>query len=468
MSEISFFDPIDAPAGSVPKGGDAGEVLTKVTSDDYDMAWMPSVGGGGGGGATFTENIVVSLSNGKTFGKYVDGDTIVAIGKTANDVIKDACFNTKAPTLSFAPDSIPFGFSGSKTLNSTFSYTINTQGSTPALVKIEKANKNNPDINSNADWNAPILNKTSGFIGNSDSIVQADTITHTRYNLTPIKYRFTVKDSLGGENVLLCTLTPDAYEAPTISNTVISEGLTRYRGDADSTYAPASGSNITITKKSNYVKLKSYRFEKKIDSNPWVMVGSSMTINDNNLGTAFTQSFVSISYSTVAEDRNANTLSFRIVVIDEFNEYNLSLPTPPSTDLQTNLGEKTLNFYHKCGIVFSNNSTITIQDIDNGTNIGDLTSNLLKLQNSNGKVIDPVTAPSSDFTYYVFASTAPNLVSVKNRTDFGIGGSFGLIAPANAPAFTLNGLNKFLATVTYKVYKSSAPGAFTGEKLTFS
>jgi|LauGreDrversion4_2_1035121.scaffolds.fasta_scaffold03381_14 hypothetical protein len=451
--DSSYFEPIEKTPGALPPGGEPGEVLTKLTGDDYDADWLPG-GGGGPGGATFTQNITVSLPNGKTFGKYVDGNTIVAIGKTANDVIIDACFNAKPPTLSFTPDIIPFGFSGSKILTSTFSYTINTNGASPALAKIEKANKSNPDIYSDADWSTPLLNKTTGFIGNSDNINQTDNISHTRYSLTPIYYRFTVEDSLGGKSVLLCTLTPSSYQAPTMSNTSIGEDK-RYRGDAATVYEPASGSNITITKNSNYVRLRSYRFEKKINNNPWAIVGSSIAISDNNLGTAFTQSFGSISYSVLTtEDRNADQLSFRIVVVDEFNEYNLGLTPLPSTNLQTNLGEKTINFYHKCGIVFSTATSITISNIDAASG--------MVLQDGRARIINPVTAPSlNHFTYYVYKSSAGSLAGVIQDGAQPVRDAFVKLA-------NLAGNNANTSAVEYAVYKSVDPGAFTNNKLDFS
>ena len=474
---MSYFETIETVPG-LPVGGQPGEVLTKVTSDDYDTAWLPG-GGGGGGGGTFTQNIVVSLPDGVSFGKYLDGDTITAVGKTANEIITDACFNAKSPTLSFTPGVIPFGFSGAKTLSSTFSYTINTIGADPALVKIEKANKSNPDINSNADWDTPLLNQTSGFIGNSDSIVQNDSITHARYDLTQIKYRFTVQDSIGGQSTLLCTLTPTAYQAPTISNTVISEGLTRYKGDADSTYAPASGSNITITKNSDYVKLKSYRFEKKIDSNSWVTVGSSIAINDNNLGTAFAQSFGSISYSAVAGDRNADKLSFRIVVIDEFNEYNLNLATPPSTNLQTNLGEEAVNFYCRCGTIYSSKTSLTITDIDDADVSATNTSPGVILQNSKARnFLYPVKPGVGNYLYYVYKASGypPRLqVAEGNPALTLLGGSFaGGVNNSNEPQLLNNVTNKHGATVSYVLHRSSSVNSYgnvpgtPGTTLTFS
>lgn len=59
--------------------------------------FLPSPFSGGGGGGTFTQDIVVSLSNGKTIGKYVNGQTIPAIGKTPEQVMRDIAIEDIAP-----------------------------------------------------------------------------------------------------------------------------------------------------------------------------------------------------------------------------------------------------------------------------------------------------------------------------------------------------------------------------------
>lgn len=51
--------------------------------------WVKYVGPTGPGGITFLTDILVTLANGKTLGKYLTGQTIPAIGKTPNEVIID-------------------------------------------------------------------------------------------------------------------------------------------------------------------------------------------------------------------------------------------------------------------------------------------------------------------------------------------------------------------------------------------
>lgn len=411
------------------------------------------LGSGGGASETFQEKITVSLTGGKTFGRYASGDQIESIGKTPKDVILMACFEAIPPIIDIsATSSIEFGFAGDATVSLAYSYEIKSLGATLSSLKIDRKKGDG------GTW-TNILNLTSPP---QVTLLNDTLLGHVKYNIDPIYYKLTVEDSATGKSEKIYTFNPNPYVAPSLLTSPAPNigSLTRYRGDNDNIIYTA-----TIKKNSVLVPIKSYQLQRKIDNAAnWESLGAAVPVTTDVAGSNFSiaVSLTDTSAPTNTSVKNANNLKYRIAVSDEYTD-----STNPVS--LTGLGEQIINFYHRCGIVFVNkNTTIAIQDIDNGTNIGDLTSNLLKLQNSNGKVIDPVTAPSSDITYYVFASTAPNLISVKNRTDFGIGGSFGLIAPANAPAFTLNGLNNFLATVSYKVYKSSAPGAFTGEKLTFS
>ncbi|MBC6988928.1 hypothetical protein [Hymenobacter sp. BT491] len=66
-----------------------------------DAFWLWEVFGladsAGAGGGVFAQDIPVSLANGRTFGRFVNGDTIPATGKTANEVILLAAVEYLAP-----------------------------------------------------------------------------------------------------------------------------------------------------------------------------------------------------------------------------------------------------------------------------------------------------------------------------------------------------------------------------------
>ncbi len=75
--------------------------------------YLPSgVGGGAGSGGSslFTQDIPVSLTGGKTLGKYINGQTISAIGKTTQQVLLDIASEYLPPAFS------AFSISGQATI----------------------------------------------------------------------------------------------------------------------------------------------------------------------------------------------------------------------------------------------------------------------------------------------------------------------------------------------------------------
>jgi hypothetical protein len=98
--------------------------------------------------STFTSDIVVSLSGVKTLGKYSNGQTILATGKTFEQVMRDIAIEDIAPTYTIATlgltktsaTTAEVGTSYSNTLNATF--TQNDAGSLTAI----RIQKNGSDI----------------------------------------------------------------------------------------------------------------------------------------------------------------------------------------------------------------------------------------------------------------------------------------------------------------------------------
>lgn len=130
---------------------------------------------GTGGSSTFLANITVSLSGGKTFGKYVNGDVIPSIGLTAEQVLNLVAIEDIAPTYTPATislaDTLPnqdeVGTSYSDTLTATF-----TQNDAGALSAI-RIQKNGVDMTPN---------------GTSSPFVKSDSGTYVLGNITFVAY----------------------------------------------------------------------------------------------------------------------------------------------------------------------------------------------------------------------------------------------------------------------------------------
>lgn len=400
-------------------------------------AWFdtrPTVNGSGvmlqgenaGGGQLFTGDITVSIPNGTSFGKYLDGATIPASGLSANDVILMACFNAKEPTLTFTPDSIPFGFSGPKDLALTFGYTINTLGGLPSLVKIESKKA------TDSTW-TELRNETTGF--SASPINQTHSINHTLYDTTKLQYRFTVKDNLGGEKVQIFELTPAVYVAPSISAQSIGT-TSRYKGDTATTYVG------TITKNTNLVPIKSYVLQRDVNnSGTWLDVGSiqNVTANPSTVSISLAETESGASGSVV----NANSITYRISVKDEYTI---------STGSSTSVGALTVTFYHKCGVLHNSSTTINVSAVDSASG--------LVLQDTKARTITGVTA-NGMYSYYVYKSSAGALANIVQDDALSVFTSWD--RQPDISALNANG-----ASVTYAVYRSKSPGSYTNKKLAFT
>jgi len=169
--------------------------FTGVEDDYWKPAAAPSMGStpGGTGGALFTDDIPVSQSGGRTFGKYQNGQVIPAKGKTANEVILLAAIDTIFPAyatanaslVQSAPQDGEVGESVANTLTLTFN-----QGDAGALTS-DQINKDGVRIST--------AGTTSPFSRNSNVV----------RTLTPIVYQGLVSYAAGTAKNITPGNTPD-------------------------------------------------------------------------------------------------------------------------------------------------------------------------------------------------------------------------------------------------------------------
>lgn len=131
----------------------------------------------------FTDNLTVTLANGKTFGKYQNGQIIPASGKTTSEVIRLAIVEAINPTvnLSVSPSSMLLGQT-SVNNQLTFNLTINNPSATLTSAILEWKRDN--EVN----WTILATNPSSPF---------THTHTNTVENSNAYNYRYVVTDSLG-------------------------------------------------------------------------------------------------------------------------------------------------------------------------------------------------------------------------------------------------------------------------------
>jgi hypothetical protein len=299
-------------------------VVSSVNSLDFAAGFTISSGGSGVAiiePFKFTSDLPVSLSNNKSFGKFVNGNTIPATGLTPQEVIQLALVEALNPTVSLSSStSIQFNQTSiSNVLN--FSYTINTLGATVASAVLEWRR------GGSSTWSTLSTSTTS-------SGTYTHSLTDTNYNTANFNYRYTVTDSAGASAVSTVTLTPADYVPVTISLTV-NAGI---RSSPETDLARESGNvssviSGSITRNSVLVNLSTYSIQYMIDNNgTWIDVPGSSNVSigpGSGSITVITHNDSSLSGST--------SISYRIISVDD---YRASLSTFDASSVRK------VNFYY--------------------------------------------------------------------------------------------------------------------------
>ena len=251
---------------------------------------------------TFTKDLSVSLSNNKTFGRYVNGTVIPSTGKTIPQIFEMALIEPITPDATLT-SSTTIAFNQTAISNAlTFTHKISSLGAIVASVALEWRRNNS------GSWLplTPITTASTGTFTHS--------ITDTAFNTQPFNYRYTVTDTAGATRTVTRDITPTSYAQPTVSLTVTGTvtspetNSSRERGNVSSTI---SG---TITRQSPNVALQSYQIQYQVNgTGSWINVGSSVTVIDGA-----TAAITSVVHNPTA-DAGANSITYRVQIVDAFN-----------------------------------------------------------------------------------------------------------------------------------------------------
>ena len=330
-----------ATGAGLPTGGQTGQILIKNGDTDYDYSWsnlesggilqfgstsgFPATGSttilyiakdtneGYYWGATaykaisqYDTDMTVSLSGGKTFGRYLSGQVIPSTGKTPKDVIRMAIAESINPTVGLTTStSIPFNQAAiSNVVNR--SYTINTLGATVTSAVLEWRR------NGTGAWTQLSASTTPGAYTHA--------LTDTAFNAQPFNYRYTVVDSTGATQTATLDITPIAYVAPTINlivtGSVLGTGesnLSREKGNISSLL---TGSITRVALSSNIVNLVSYTLQYSSDNGAnWIdLPGATNVSISAQSGTIFPFTHNDPSLLTIGN------LRYRVKVVDTFRQ----------------------------------------------------------------------------------------------------------------------------------------------------
>jgi hypothetical protein len=274
----------------------------------------------------FPSDLTVSLTNNRTFGRYVNGAVIPASGKTPAEVIGLAIVEPISPTVTLTSSTtIPFNQTAiSNVLN--FTHTINSLNSTISSASLEWRR------NDTGSWN--VLSTSTGTPGTS-----THSLTDTSFNAQPFNYRRIVTDNVSASTTGTLNISPAAYVAPTISFTVTGPNTTspetssiREKGNVSSSISGL------ITKRSNNVDLTNYIIQYSVDNGSWTNIGSPISISSSPHTIAPT------GHNPTA-NKTASNIRYQIIVNDQFqattssastiNFYNMIFYGPSSTNPTT-------------------------------------------------------------------------------------------------------------------------------------
>ena len=366
----------------------------------------------------FTGDLRVSLSGNKTFGRYFNGETIPASGKTITEVLELALIEPIIPTVNFNSSSaIIFNQTEiNNTLNA--SYTINSlkspYSSTKASIKTGYIEwKRSNAIN----WNVLTINTAPSFS-------YTHTLTDTQFNSNGFNYRYIVTDDLNATNTEVINISPSPYIAPTLSN--ISVGV-----------SPADLGNVNVSlfavinKNSSNVDFVSYLPQYHTGNNNWTNIGSSVFLPNASFEFSLTHNNLSLV--------NATGISYRLQVVDQYQTTGLLLGTR--------------SFLYRNYFGYSTNTSLTLAQIQA------LSNNVLS--NSKSRTISSVTAAAGNYTYYCYRADEGDLTSIILDGSSPIIGAFTKLSD-------VAGTNTYGASVIYRVYRSNATNAFTNNTLVFT
>lgn len=359
---------------------------------------------------TIDTNIVVSLSNGKTLGRYVNGETIPSAGKTPKEVFILIAQEAINPTLSLtSPTVIQFNQTAiSNVLN--FTRVVNSLGATVATASLEHKRNNS------GAWIVLSTTTVNGSFTHS--------LTDTDFNTQVFNYRYIVTDSSGGTTTVNLNITPLPYSLP--SRAVPINSVTRELGNVSSSLV------TSIVKNSPLVNLVSCKLQRQINNGPWVDLQSSVIIP------AGVNSFSTSSFLDNTASVNSTSINYRLEVVDSFATNYSSIGT--------------ISLVYKSVLGYNTASSISLLEL--------LSMGNQLLTNSKGRTIT-ATATGGAFTYYGYNAAAGDLTGiVKDGTTPDLGAWTKLV--------DLTGINSFGATVTYRVYKTNSTNAYTGNILTIS
>lgn len=248
-------------SGDVTSGyiGDSAVVSGSIASGQIGYVHLNS-------GFVFNSDLLVTLSSGKTFGRYLNGNVVPSSGLSPLQVIELALNEPLAPATSGYSSTVIQFNQTSISNNLFFNYSILVSGASVASCDLS--------------WRR---NNTGGWTSLSTSVSNPLNFTHTTVNSAfdtdPFNYRYTVTDSQSNVSIKYLDLTPLSYVAPTLDLAVVATSKfgpeTNLERETGNVSTNLSG---TITRNSPLVNLQTLSLQYLL-SGTWTDVAAATNIS---------------------------------------------------------------------------------------------------------------------------------------------------------------------------------------------
>lgn len=266
---------------------------------------------------TFNSNILVSLSGGKTVGRYVNGQTIPSQGLTPEEVFGLISAEPINPTVTLTSSTVvQFNQTAiNNVLN--FSYTINSVGASVASAVLSYRRQGQ------TTWNVLSTSTTtpSSFTHSfTDTVPFSGATNAAGNNVLAYQYQYVVTDTAGASSTANFNITPQSYVAPSISFSAPAVALayptleTNTKREIGNTNSSLQGST---TRNSALVAISGYQFQVSVNGGAYSNVGGVVSL-----------AAAGGSFTTITDAQStANTVTsvtYRVLVYDAYNATTLS------------------------------------------------------------------------------------------------------------------------------------------------
>mgnify|MGYP003132742632 CR=1 FL=1 len=434
--------------------------------------------GATGGQTTFTQNYIANMPTVlgvvKTFGKYKNGDTIPANGKTASELLIDAFTDSVAatPSIDVVSNTRPEWHhpAGDSTISVTVNFGINNQGgSGTAVVEYQLGTSSSTP---NGTWTAVQSYTSSSVVHGANSVtVSYDTNTAWASN-NYFHFRVRVTETGLSEVSATTSTTAQSFTAPVIDDFAITRsnssitaatgtsGTKREYGDVQTTL------RYDVERREQYDALIDSVVQVKIGSNWREITTPNSTVDLSSLADGATQNNISLAINTdsitVATDgvvdltTEATPHEYRVVVDSTYG----SNETVEFSDI---------NYYYSYQICFdttaltassSTNDVQTVYDAFGGDDNGDNEIQIITNGSypSNIGDTETYTVQSSNKYMYIFYQGTNHITGINLD---GVSPTLG--AFTDLGTHTLE--NRYGVSATYTIYRSNSTNAFNSNFL---